>query len=91
MSDLAGLVKRLNEAALAFDAARHNDGSPDEAALRDVGYHHGHKFRESALAIERLIALERRIAEAPVITLGDVILPKSHYGKRVRLLLEDDK
>lgn len=87
MTDLAGLVKRLRN-----DASANGRG----AKVRALEL-------EAASALERLIELERRIAEAPVVApewqdhpfgnsprFAAADMPDEYVGKRVRLLLEQD-
>lgn len=100
MADLAELVKRLRDGEYSFNEIRREAAlalerlSAENVELRDqrdrvlkncIEAENGWKD-----AKECLIALERRIAEAPIYNEDEgLFMPKKFLGKRVRLLLED--
>lgn len=62
---MSDLTKRLREAEEAHRMARHEDGSPDEVALRDLGYDYGYLHGQSA---DRIDALEECLRELAAMT-----------------------
>lgn len=55
LDDIDALIARLATAYAEFWLARGPDGAdPDQAALRDVAYHHGQLFDDAAVALREL-------------------------------------